>query len=218
MNPAEITTPITQDEWVKRYWFNTLQMVEVQNPSWFVASGPESADKPVTKDYVFMVELRHYMIKAGESERFPGVIANVYLDQMSKLLAQNDGNLGMMSDPNLKRRYYDKLIINVESLVAEHNQGPAWMANIPEASKVEVKDEVAPWDDSMERAREVAPSAPPAPIVETPEAPKREPKNREFELEGIKYRLIVAKDGREMYYKGGKLSSSAEFLRAASLL
>lgn len=217
MNPTLNTTPITKDEWVKKYWFNTLQMVEVLNPTWYLAPGTTT---PVTKDYIFMVEMRHYMIKAGGRERFPGVIANVYLDGMSKLLAQNEDNLGMMADPNLKKLYYDRLIVDVDSLVSEHNEGPAWLKNVPESAKVEAQEEVAPWDNNMERARDVppAPAPSPEPIVEEVPEQKAKSEDKEFELEGIRYRLVVGKDGREMYYKGNKLTNSAEYHRAASLL
>src|SRR5260221_3813940 len=86
---------LTKEQFNARYWFTTLQMVTVLNPAWYREGGTGEA---VSRDFPFMVELRHFIIRAVQHERLPGIIANVYLDQMAKILAQNDDKLGYMSD------------------------------------------------------------------------------------------------------------------------
>lgn len=201
---------LTKDEWNKRYWFNTLQMVTVVNP--------------LTYDWPFMVEMRHFIIKAGGTESFPGVIANVYLDQMSKILAQNEDKLGFMADPALKKIYYDRLIVSVESLVQEQDNTPAYLKDVPQNARLEAPDnETPPW----ERASTVVPPTTPPPVPDEPEVPSEEPtpENREiaitlsdFELDDTKYKLVIGKDGRKLHYKNGVLTTVAEFNRAASML
>lgn len=164
-----------------------------------------------------MVEMRHYIIKAGAKERFPGVIANVYLDQMSKILAQHDENLGNMADPELKKIYYNRLIVSVDSLVQEHDNRPDYLANVSPAAILPTPDDsVAPWEQASSVppvTQDVAPALEPKPA---PVAPK-EPVTKEFDLDGMTYRMIVNKNDKEMYYKDGRLTSAAEYARAASM-
>jgi len=69
----------------------------------------------------------------------------------------------------------------------------------------------------VETASDVPPvTAPSETKVETPKPTK--PENKEFELEGVKYKLVVDKNGKEMYYKAGKMTNAAEFYKAASML
>jgi hypothetical protein len=208
--PPQTQIPLSpKEEFNRDYWFNSLQMITVINP------------KPI--DWPFMVEMRHFIIKAGAQERFPGVIANVYLDQMTKILAQDDENLGYMADPVMKKVYYDKLIVNVESLINEIDKSiPEYMKNVSPTTLGQAAEK-APWDNSQgERASEIvtAPIAPPA-TPEPPKAPDTAPvkeETKEFELEGSKYKMIIAKDGRRMYYMNGGLTSEATYAKAASML
>lgn len=62
-------------------------------------------------------EARTYRVPAGGKERFPGPVADHYLDQMSKIIAQDDGQIQHMIDWNLRGRYYDQLIVDVEDLI-----------------------------------------------------------------------------------------------------
>lgn len=205
--------PITNLEWNQKYWFDSLQLITVRNP------------KP--DPWNFMVEQRHYTIGGNAHEEFPGVIANVYLDQMSKILAQDDDRLGFMADPNLKKIYYDQLIIDVRSLVPQSAMGqaaPAYLQQPVQAGQ----PERAPWDASLgERATDlispdaaasaVQPSFPEAAPKPAPTAPV-EPETRTFDYDGNTYKLVVGKDGRKMHYKGSQLTSAAEFNKAASML
>lgn len=204
-------TNITKDEWRQKYWFNSLQMVTVINP--------KNAEWP------FMVEGRHFVIGPKATERFPGIIANVYLDQMSKILAQDDDNLGFMADPNLMRHYYDKLIIDVEDLISQTSPVPAYMRNVAPTAIPEA--ERAPWDASLgERASDLAATLPPppAPTFNEPGSGHQEPENpivpeeRTFEQGGNTYKLVVTANGSKMHYRDGKLVSAADFNKAASLL
>lgn len=194
---------MTKAEWAAKYWFNGLQMVTVVNP------------KPV--DWPFMVEMRHFIIKAGAQESFPGVIANVYLDQMSKILAQDEEKLEYMSDPNLKVIYYDRLIVDVKNLVNEVDQTPSYLQHVAPSAQV-TQAEVAPWDESMERARTVAPTAPPAPVVAP--APPQEPKAevKEFDLNGIAFKSVTDDKGVTTFFKAGNETDEATFAKAASML
>lgn len=200
---------ITMDEWRQKYWFNSLQMVTVVNP------------KPDL--WPFMVEGRHFEIGGGATERFPGVIANVYLDQMSKILAQDDERLGFMADPNLSKIYYDKLIVDVEDLIQQASVVPAYL-RMPQAAPQQ-QIERAPWDSTVgERASDLAATLPPppAPTFPEPKAPEPEqpivPQERSFEQDGSTYKLVVGKDGRKLHYQNGKLITAADFNKAASLL
>lgn len=202
MDSPQLQTPITKEEFNSQYWFNSLQMIEVINPR--------------KDDYPFMVEMRHFFIKAGASERFPGVIANVYLDQMSKLMSQDDENLGMMADPNLKKIYYDKLIVNVEELAPVVDQEPAYLKNVsPSARPLQPDNETPPW----ERASSVqAPSKAPEPDTPAPEPEPVKIENKEFEQGGSTFKLVIGKDGRKMYYQDGRLTDAGSYNKAASML
>ena len=200
----------TKAEFQQKYWFNSLQMVTVTNP--------------LAEDWPFMVEMRHFIIRAGAKERFPGVIANVYLDQMSKILAQNDDKLGFMTDPNLRKIYFDKLIVSVEDLAPQYNPTPEYLRGVSPAAQGQAPSETAPWEEGMERARDVAPTIntpPPAPEPSTPPpatAPPKEPVEKNFAHDGHEYKMVVSKDGKEMFYRDGKLTSAAEYSKAASMI
>lgn len=186
-----------------KYWFGSLQMVTVVNP--------------LPEDWPFMVEMRHYIIKKGSKERFPGVIANVYLDQMSKILAQHDENLGNMADPELKKIYYDKLIVSVENMMQEHDNRPAYLAHVAPESMLEAPDETAPW----EKASTVAPGlsntidTPP----ETPKAPvKPEAGEKSFELNGLTFKMITDEEGLATFFKNDITIDEPTYARAASMV
>lgn len=208
-NSVHLQKPMNQLDFQQRYWFTSLQMVTVLNP--------------LDTDYPFMVEMRHFIIRANSKERFPGVIANVYLDQMSKILAQNDNKLEFMSDPAMMRVFFDKLIEDVENLVPEYNPVPAYLRNVAPSAQMEAPDETPPWQQNMERARNVTPNIQDA----SPELPKQpdnpKPKSqkeetKEFEYQNVKYKMVVDKNGNEMYFKDGRRTDAAEYGKAASML
>lgn len=215
MGPDQpVITPVTKEEFVQKYWFGSLQMVTVINPKSY--------------EFPFMVEGRHFVIGPAAKERFPGIIANVYLDQMSRIMAQDKDQLGFLADPTLKKMYYDQLIVDVESLVNEASNVPAYLRNVPATAMRQPVAERAPWDAAMgERASDIAappvvaptpfnPPQPPAP--EAPQAPEPVESSKAFELDGHKYKMITRKDGRKMHYVDGKLTDGAAYNKAASML
>ena len=56
------------------------------------------------------------------------------------------------------------------------------------------------------------------PATPTPTPPTPEPQTKEFELSSIKYKLVIGKDGRKMHYKDGRMTSEADYSKAASML
>lgn len=72
-------------------------------------------------------ETREYRVAAGQEERFPGPIANLYLDQMAKLVAQDDEKIQFMIDFKLKAQYFDDLIVGVEDLINTYTSHPAYL-------------------------------------------------------------------------------------------
>lgn len=205
--------PLNQADFNKKYWFNSLQMVTVTNPK--------------SEDWPFMVEMRHFIVRAGEHERLPGVIANVYLDQMSKILAQDDDKLSYMTDPNLRHVYYDKLIVDVENLAPEYNPIPAHLRNVPPSAQMaapEATDDRPPWESGMERATDVMPNAPPPPAPAPPsqEAPKPASKpeagEKNFDLNGLKFSAVTSEQGETTFFKNGKAISEADYAKAASMI
>lgn len=191
MDSTYNNVPLTNKDFNDKYWFSPLMRILVINP--------------LAEDYPFMVELRHYEIKSGANEWFPGMIANVYLDQMSRILAQNEDKLGFMADPNLKHIYYDRLIVNTEDMAPQAAQTPAYM-------KQTVPGEVAPWDTSVgERAREVPQKAPETPEVTKPEA-------KEFEYNGLKFKMEIDESGEKNYFKNDIAIDEATYSKAASMV
>lgn len=186
---------LTQKDFDDTYWFNPLQLITVINPL------PEL--------YPFMVEMRHYEMPAGGKMQFPGAIANVYLDQMSRIVAQNDEKLGYIGDPNLRKLYYDKLIVDIQELAPQASAIPHYLRETP-------KGEKAPWDSSIgERASEVPQSQPVAPPV-APEPPKEETK--EFEYNNLKFKAVTDKDGNTDFFKNDAPIDAATYAKAASML
>lgn len=101
-----------------KYWHSNTEMVTVVNPRSedyvFQATSETGIDTATGK---MRSEARHYKVPAGGTERFPGTIANMYLDQMAKLVAQDDDKIQYMIDFSLKAQYYDQLTVSVEDLI-----------------------------------------------------------------------------------------------------
>src|SRR5437763_243217 len=108
-----------ESDFLTKYGFNNFKIVTVSNPT--------------TKDHEIQItmevgvdpangklrtEARKYVVEAGGSERFPGVVALKYLDEMSKNLAQLEERFNLYVDYNTRSEYYDRLIVDVEDLVA----------------------------------------------------------------------------------------------------
>ena len=193
--PATIM-PMTKDEFWKTYWFSPYHTVTLVNPKY---------------DYKFMVEGRNFFIKAGATEPLPGTVANVYLSQMTRIMAQDDDKMQHLSDFALMRQYYDQLIVDVVSSIKEVDNTPAYLSNVPEHVKTEAASETPPW----QQPAQTQPETPPAPV----EPPKEvEPTTKEFEHEGVKYKMTVDKNDKETFFKNGVRISAADYSKAASMI
>lgn len=110
-----------EQQFNEKYWFKNTHVISVVNPR--------------NEDYKFQAVIdtgmnvatgkmeaspRQYLVKAGGQERFIGVVANMYLDQMSKLIAQDEDKFQFMIDFALKAQYYDQLIIGIENLLEQN--------------------------------------------------------------------------------------------------
>lgn len=201
--------PLTKEDFWKIYWFSPLQMVMLINPKKY--------------DYRFMVENRNFIIKAGAQEKMPGTVANVYLSQMTRIMAQDDDKMSFLSDFALMRQYYDKLIVDVESLIAEDHSQPAYLANVPTSMRSQGEPETPPWQQPK------VPSSIPETnsemkntwgkqdeVKEVPKVVKESTK--EFEYEDSKYKMVIDKNDTEMYFKDGRRINPAEYAKVASML
>jgi hypothetical protein len=216
MNPQ--TLPQTKEEFWKVYWFTPLQMVTLINPKSY--------------DYEFMVELRHFVIRAGKTEQVPGTIANIYLSQMTRIMAQDEEKMEFLSDFALMKVFYDRLIVDVKNLVNDIDTTPAYMRNVPEHMKASGEPETPPWQATQTSIPETNSSMTntwqaPTPKVEAPveqttaettTPTESKEYTKDFEYQGIKYTAVTKKNGGTMYYKAGKLTSESEYSKAASML
>lgn len=225
MEQSQPVMPMTKDEFWKKYWYSPLQMVTLINP--------------MPYDYKFMVEMRNFVIQAGRHEKMPGTVANVYLSQVTRIMAQDDDKMQHLSDFALMKVYYDKLIIDVESLISEDHSQPEYLKNVPSHMRDESQPETPPWQQAAPQAPSTIPETNsqmrntvgiPEP---TPQAPATEEEvavtgneqaanpveeNKEFTLNDDKFSMVIAKDGKRMYYKNGKLTSGADYNKAVSML
>lgn len=204
--PAQVM-PMTKKEFNEVYWFSPLQMVTLINPQAY--------------DFPFMVELRNFVIKAGSKEKMPGTVANVYLNQMTRIMAQDEDKMQFLSDYALMRQYYDKLIVDVESLIHETSSVPAYLQQVPNHMKVEAPSETPPWQAPAESAIPKTNSQ----MTNTwgkqedvTPAKQVEEKTKEFELEGAKYKMTIDKNDKEMFFKDGVRINAADYSKAASML
>lgn len=112
-----------EKEFAKEYFFNNMQMVTVVNP--------------LTQDFEFGIQLevgvdvatgqpktdnRRYRVKHGGTERFPGPVANLYLDQVWRQIAQEKGDMGLGEYADFKRRaeLYDDLVLEIQDMLNTH--------------------------------------------------------------------------------------------------
>lgn len=186
MNPQLMT----KQEFYDKYWFSPLQMVTLINPK--------------AEDYRFMVEMRPLVIRAGVKEEMPGTVANVYLNQMTRIMAQDDDKMQFLSDFNLMKVYYDKLIVDVKNLMPEANLQPTYLQHVPERMKENIP-ETPPW------------TAATAPLSnELREKPAEGTK--EFELNGLTFKSVTDPDGKTEFFKNNTSISEADYAKAASMV
>lgn len=117
-----------EKEFNDKYWFSNTKVVTVVNPRTedfiFQSTNDVGIDTATGK---MKSETRQYRVVHGSEERFPGPIANLYLDQMTKMLAQDDDKIQFLIDFALKSQYYDDLIVGVEDLINTYQSHPAYL-------------------------------------------------------------------------------------------
>lgn len=210
MEQAPTVMPMTKEEFWANYWFSPLQMVTLINPKAY--------------DYKFMVENRNFIIKAGANEKMPGTVANVYLSQMTRIMAQDDDKMSFLSDFALMRQYYDGLIKDVESLIAEDHSMPAYLSSVPAHMKVEPESETPPWQQPQavknaipETNSDMTNTYDPK-LNDTRPTAKPKAESKEFTHNGETYKMTVDKNDKEAYFKSGTRISAAEYAKIASML
>ena len=183
---------------LSRYRFDNYKMVTVINPR--------------KEDYNFLVEGRPYSIKAGSKKRFPGQIANVYIDHMIKLVAQDEKKIQFLVDPALREKYYQKLIIGVDDLI-----DPTMPDSKPylddDNTKSDTATEEAEGSDE-EEAFAGAEDGTEEPEADEPTGDDKKLDSYGFSLNGISYATskgVFTKDGDEITQEEfGKAQEEAE--------
>lgn len=118
---------LDEQAFLAKYWYPSTHVVTVLNPR--VADYQFQATVNVGLDMASgkpKVEPRQYMVKGGGKQRFPGPIANMYLDQMAKLIAQDDKNFGAFIDFTERAKYYDQLVVTTEDLIEQYHEFPQY--------------------------------------------------------------------------------------------
>lgn len=198
--------PTTKEDFWKLYWFTPYQLVTLINPKSY--------------DYKFMVEMRNFVVKAGTKEKLPGTVANVYLSQMTRIMAQDDDKTSFLSDFALMKQYYDKLIVGVDSLVSEVDSTPAYLQQVPESARGEAAPELPPWQTPEPSAipetnSEMKNTYNPEKVIAKVPA---KPSEKEFDLNGQKFKMTIDKNDKETYFRDGTRISAADYNKAASML
>lgn len=213
MEQAPTVMPMTKEEFWANYWFSPLQMVTLINPKSY--------------DYKFMVENRNFIIRAGANEKMPGTVANVYLSQMTRIMAQDDDKMSFLSDFALMRQYYDSLIVDVISLISEDHSQPAYLSSVPAHMRVESEPDTPPWQQQAAKAATSIPETnsdmtntydPNSNDTRPKSVAKPKAENKEFDLDGSKFKLVIDKNGSESHFKDGKRISAADYAKSASML
>lgn len=190
--------PMTQDEFWEKYWFTPLQLVKVINP--------------LAYDYEFLVENRPFIVEAGSKKRLPGNVANIYISNVSRIRAQEDDKFQFISDYALMKQYYDEIIVEIEDLSNGQGSIPAYLKQPKQAAGATGADENPPWDADAKAQNTIKPAN------NVGESSVELPSDPSFEYQSDKYKVIIDKNDKKMFYKNGKLTSEAEYSKAASLL
>lgn len=110
-----------ETEFNDKYWYGNTKLVIVENPrdeDYVFRSVVSEGVDPMTGR--MRETARTYRVKAHSSERFVGTIANLYLDQMTKLLAQDEEKIHFLIDFQLRAQYYDRLTVEVTDLIHDY--------------------------------------------------------------------------------------------------
>jgi hypothetical protein len=121
---------VEEKDFNDKYWFPNTKVVKVVNPrdEDFVFQSTIETGIDITTGKM-RTESRKYRVAAGASEKFPGTVANIYLDQVSKLIAQDDDKIQFIIDFALRAQYYDKLIVGVDDILNTYQDFPTYLDN-----------------------------------------------------------------------------------------
>jgi hypothetical protein len=138
---------LEEQEFVTKYWHANTEVVTVINPT------KDDYDFQATVDAGIDIatgrpkpEARQYRVPAGGTARFPGSVANMYLDQMSKLLSQQENKFERMVDFSTKAEYYDRLTADTEDLIQSYVPNPAY--DEKQETVTETKTEEVPFAEA----------------------------------------------------------------------
>ncbi len=148
---------LDEKSFLDKYNFDNYVHVTVQNPSsedyefvMIVQTGMDrSSGKP-------REERRTFKVPAGGKERFVGSVANLYLDQMSKKIAQEEKRFSAIADFVSRAKIYDDLIVGVDDPYSEHafvsyEDGVAGVAKAAETAAEVPFAQVAAEDEEKQR-------------------------------------------------------------------
>lgn len=159
-----------EQQFNEKYWYSNTKIITVANPRSedyiFQATTEVGVDMVTGK---MKSETRQYRVAAGKEERFPGPIANMYLDQMAKLVAQDEEKIQFMIDYALKAQYYDDLIVGIEDLINTYQSHPAYLdkpETKPEAVNTTLQTEEEPFAAVKAETAARKPGRPPKAVAE----------------------------------------------------
>lgn len=116
-----------EKQFVEKYNFDNLKMVTIVNPTsedfTFGITMETSVD---ISNGQMKSETKQYVVRAGDKERLPGVAANLYLDQISKKIAQEEDRFALYPDFAERAKYYDDLIVEVEDMLGSFQSLPQY--------------------------------------------------------------------------------------------
>lgn len=116
---------LDEKSFYEKYWFDNSVHVTVSNPD--------------TQDFIFKMvvaigidratgkpreEHKTFMVPAGGKERYVGSVANLYLDMMSKYIAQKEGKIADITDWKRRAEYFDDLIVDIDDPFADNTFVP----------------------------------------------------------------------------------------------
>lgn len=117
----------SQDEFSKKYVFNNFRLYTVMNPLTTVFKFKCTTEVGFDQELRRAIsETREYEVPAGGSQRFPGPVAGLYLDQMAKLVAQRDGKFARFIDYSFRDELYHDLIADEEDLINNYRAFPQY--------------------------------------------------------------------------------------------
>lgn len=116
-----------QKDFNEKYVFNNFRFYTVLNPLTTPYTFKCTVEEGFSQELHRPIsQTREYMVPAGGSRRFPGPVAGLYLDQMSKIKAQNDKKFASIIDYSFKDEMYQSLIADTEDVIESYRAFPQY--------------------------------------------------------------------------------------------